>query len=689
VGITQAQGQAADQQQQSAAGDTASHIRLIAGPGTGKSKTIEKRVALILATGVAPSTVHVISFTRATCRELRERISGYCRNLPCAQAATQIRVSTMHALAFRILRSAGVIGQLFPDEPTVLDKWEEGVIYDPEFSATAGCPPSRAEEIRLAHDAAWQTLNPQEISQRAVTPAEEHSFTSFHATRRHLYCCVLPGELIFRCVEAIRLGSITAQHMPAIAHLVVDEYQDLNACDQEFIHLLTTRAGATLFVAGDDDQSIYSFRHADPSGLVNFPMRYPGASTHILTDCFRCPPAVLNPALRMIAVNPNRVAKPLVALNGQATPPVNGTLHVWSFPDPTQEAMAIASSCQALLAAGLPGAENDIVILISDRALQLPLLTQALTNLGLAYEPPPADRLTDVEGIRAVYTFLRIVRAQRESAPDYVAMRTLLTLLSGVGTTTAKQVGDECINHNENFHRLFLAGGAPHWLSARPATAVQRVKAIVSALGGWDLQDTLQSRRADLDTLLQQHVFPTSAKVAVRLAEWNDLAAGLPQGMFLSEFFEFLSADTEADQRSIREAVEARINPATTSGSPSATPRIRILTMHGAKGLSGKVVFIPGLNQGIMPSDKAMQATGLLIEARRLFYVSLTRAQAACIVSHAVRFVGAIALRLRQQYAINLTRSNFLTEMGATSLSRTTGLGAAEAASIVADVRNL
>src|SRR5439155_14061311 len=123
------------------------------------------------------------------------------------------------------------------------------------------------------------------------------------------------------------------------------------------------------------------------------------------------------------------------------------------------------------------------------------------------------------------------------------------------------------------------------------AAAVQRVKAIVGALGGWTLQDTLQSRRGDFDALLQQHIYPTSAKVADRLAEWNALAGGLPQGMYLAELLEFLSADTEAEQRSIRQSVEARITPTTGTASPPATPRIRILTMHGAKGLRGKVVF--------------------------------------------------------------------------------------------------
>jgi DNA helicase-2/ATP-dependent DNA helicase PcrA len=689
VGITQAQAQAADQQQERAARDTTQQVRLVAGPGTGKSKTIEKRVALVLGSGVAPDSVYVISFTRATCRELRSRIIQHCQNLPCAQAATEVRVSTMHALALRILRSAGVLAQLFPHEPIVLDNWEQESVYDPEFSATAGCNPSRAEQIRLAHDAAWQTLNPQEIAQRAISSNEAQFFTSFHAARRHLYCCVLPGELIYRCVEAIQQGTINPAQMPSISHLVVDEYQDLNACDQEFIHLLTTTGATTLFVAGDDDQSIYSFRHADPTGLVNFTGRYAGASTHVLSDCFRCTPAVLTPALRMIAVNPNRLNKPLVPLYGQATPPVNGTMHVWSFPDPQQEAMAVAASCQELLSAGLAGTDEDIVILVSDRALQLPLLTQALTNLGLPYEPPPADRPADVEGIRAVYTLLRIIRDQCETAPDYMALRTLLSLLSGVGMTTAKQVADDCIRHNQNFHDLFHTAVTPHWLSSRAAGAVQRTRTIATTLSAWSLDDTLRSRRADVDALLQQHVYPTASRAADRLTEWNSLADGLPQDMFLRELLEFLSADNEAEQRKIREAVEVRIDPSRGEEPPPAGPRIQILTMHGAKGLSGKVVFIPGASQGVMPSDRAMHATGLLIEARRLFYVSLTRAKAACIISHATRFVGATALRLRQRRAVNLTRSQFLTEMGVTSVSRTSGLSASEAAAIVADVRNL
>jgi hypothetical protein len=105
--------------------------------------------------------------------------------------------------------------------------------------------------------------------------------------------------------------------------------------------------------------------------------------------------------------------------------------------------------------------------------------------------------------------------------------------------------------------------------------------------------------------------------------------------------------------------------------------------------LSGKVVFIPGAEQGIMPSSRALQATGLLIEQRRLFYVSVTRAMACCIVSHAAQHTGAQAMALTQTQVARLTRSQFLNEMSVSSVTRTSGLSQAEAAAIVSEVNNL
>ena len=441
-------------------------------PGTGKSKTIEKRVAQVLNTGATPQNVYVISFTVASSKELRERITAFCAAQPCAAAAAAIHVSTMHSLALRILRTANLLAVLYPHNPVVLDDWERRNIYDLELANALGRTPGRAAEIRLAHDAAWQTLNPQFINQAAITQPEIQGFNAFHPTRTNLYSCVLPGELVFRCVDAIRLGQIQQAQLPNVEHLIVDEFQDLNACDQEFVSQLAAN-GAVLFIAGDDDQSIYSFRHADPTGIVNFNVRYPHSTTHVLDECFRCTPNVLTPASAMVAVNPGRLAKNITSLYQNAAPPVVGRTLVWSFPTEQDEATAIAESCQRLINSGMGGREDEIVILVSDSGLQLGMIAQALGNLGLAYDPPRGEALTDDEGIRAVYCMLRVAKDLAAAQPDYVAHRALLALLTGVGMTTAKGIADACVGHHQNFHDLFRLPAPPQWLTARQSAAAR------------------------------------------------------------------------------------------------------------------------------------------------------------------------------------------------------------------------
>jgi len=327
------------------------------------------------------------------------------------------------------------------------------------------------------------------------------------------------------------------------------------------------------------------------------------------------------------------------------------------------------------------------VILISDRSLQLGPIAQALGNLGLPYDPPPGDALTDEEGIRAVFCFLRIVKDRATVHPDYVAHRALLGLLSGVGPGTVKAIADACVANNQNFHDLFYLAGAPHWLGARPSGAVGRLITLIQNLDTWTLQDTVGIRTASITQMLDD-VFQGSAQAPRYVANWTALAASLPFDMTLEELLAFLSAGNDVDRRSILELIQQRLEA--NEQAPGPTPRrIRILTMHGAKGLSGRVVFIPSIEQGVMPSFKNVRAAGLLIEHRRLFYVSVTRAMAACIVSHAALHTGAAAQRLRQQPTVRLPRSQFLNEAGVPSVNRNGGLTGAEAAHIVTEVNNL
>ncbi len=683
--ITPAQKMRADSQQSNAATDTAPQVRLVAGPGTGKSSTIIKRVHHLLSIGANPSNLYVISFTRATCAELESRIIADCAGTPLAAASVRVRVSTMHSLALRILKRANLLRQ-YPSDPTILDDWEQSNIYDSELSYAASCTPTRAAEIRLAHDARWQTLNTAMISQAQITPAEITAFNSFHASRTNLYSCVLPGEVVFKCVEAFTSGSVQLSQLPSIQHLIVDEFQDLNACDQEFVRILTS-GGATLFVAGDDDQSIYSFRHADPSGIIQFQQRYPSATTHTLTDCFRCTPAILNPASTLISFNPFRLDKNLDPLYLSAVPPVIGKLEVWSFQNADDEARAIAKSCHELIAAGMNGHEDEIIILISNRRLQLDLISRELGNLGLPFDPPNAESLIEDKMVRAVYSILRLCREHENQSQDYMAYRTMLAKLSGVGLVTVKKISDDCIRNNQNFRRLFDLNPLPNWLNARSKSAISKVAEIANIARDWTLADTILSRTNEINALLTTYALP-SRQFQTVAALWYAISTQLPQQMNLGELIQFLETENESDQQLIINKVNSRLGVAQQTVT-QAQMKIRILTMHGAKGLSGKVVFIPSCEQEVLPSARALQAAGLVIEQRRLFYVSLTRANAACFLSHASVHTGSQAFLLQQRSTVRLTRSQFLNELGVASVNRVDGLSHQEAQSVISDINNL
>jgi DNA helicase-2/ATP-dependent DNA helicase PcrA len=252
---------------------------------------------------------------------------------------------------------------------------------------------------------------------------------------------------------------------------------------------------------------------------------------------------------------------------------------------------------------------------------------------------------------------------------------------------TAMQIGDLCVENNQNFHQLFYLQQLPHWLTNRALAAVQRAREVCNAVNSWSLEDAVSERATEIDAILERSIFSGSQKRQELLEEWHGFVDSLPEGMMLGETLDYLGASDEVEQRSILDAIAARSREEEPDRAPPK--RVRILTMHGAKGLSGKIVFIPSLEQGVLPSFKAINATGLLNEQRRLLYVSLTRAKAACILSHAVRHSGAQARLLQQQAHVTLTRSQFLNEMGVSSVSRTGGLTATERAAVMHDVADL
>jgi len=667
--------QVADAQttQLAAAEDAHAQIRVLAGPGTGKSRSIEERARWLLSNGVQPTNIVAVSFTRAAARDLEGRIRKYGVDHG-VQGMAQVRVGTLHSVALRILKRAGLLAA-FPVDPRVLDDWELSNIFDPEFGQQYNVTSKRRRtEIRRQHEAFWNTgaWNPPNYTppDQPITAQERQRFSQFLESRGQLYSCVLPGEIVRKCVDVSAAGVVNLFELLNAQHLIADEYQDLNPSDLEFIDILA-REGVTLFVSGDDDQSIYSFRHALPKGIQDFHHKYPDAGLHTLNDCFRCTPAVLNSAYSVVTAfpDPDRLDKDVTSLYANAQPPVQGVVHRWRIPNAQLEANAIADSCRDLIASGIPA--NQIMILLSS----IPSLGQGISDaLAAAGVPAPVLRPTafaDTPVGRLGLAALRIVGDE----DDYVGLRTILGLRSGTGIATCNAIANAVHNNNLNLSEVFRAILPAGVFSKGQLKALNFARATIAELDTWSDEELLGGRRLALRDMIVESLGIDAA------AQWSAQTGPLPDQMTLAEPRQYVAAPSEWDQRRVFLEASVRLGLAQIEDAVEV-PTVQLMTMHSSKGLSAQVVFVPGLEEGLLPGPKRAPYPGLVSEAARLLFVAMTRARFACIASYA-------QYRITHGKLVGQTPSRFCAHLGGPFLQQQTGLTAQEVNLIAAGALQL
>jgi DNA helicase-2/ATP-dependent DNA helicase PcrA len=612
--------------QHDAAHDDSDPVRLIAGPGTGKSHTIEERVCWLLDQGSDPAGIAVASFTRASALDLQRRVRHACSGR--GHAGDVINVTTLHSLALRALRAHGAL-EAYPADPVVLDRWELRDLFDEEFGHSAGIGSvTRRREIRQDHEAFWNTGEHEVPPSQGppdppISETERRQFRSFHGPRTQLYSCVLPGEIIQRCVQYMESGTLDPVVLLGLEDLIVDEFQDLNPMDLRFVYGMAER-GARLFVAGDDDQSLYSFRYAFPEGIQRFTERYEAAGDHALHNCFRCTPRVLNCAETLIEQfsTDGRIEKSYVSLYEDAEPPVQGGLGCWEFRSARDEARAIAQSCARLIEAGLEA--REIMVLLSNVNALAWELRRAFEEVQVPYEPPRETRFKDTDAGRALLTLLRLVGRPE----DYVAMRTLLSLRRGIGVATAVGIADVAIERHLNYRDLLYAPLPEDAFTNRETRALRGARDVAGILESWSGDDAVLARTDDINQLLELILGATPE------TSWEDEAEQLPEGATLSELADYLTSERDDEQAAVLAAIHLRLGNAMRP-EDALPPRVRVMTMHGAKGLSAQIVFIPGLEEEILPGDRRRPYVGQVLEAARMLYVSITRARLGCLLSFA------------------------------------------------------
>lgn len=671
--ITPAQSAAAAAIQNAAAHDPTAQVRLVAGPGTGKSQAIETRVCHLIDSGVEAEQIAVVSFTRASAADLRTRIHS-CANQPAYESITDVPVTTLHSLALRVLRIAGHL-DAYPTPPLVLDDWEVENIFDEEFGHVHGHGKKRREQIREEHEAFWSTGGwdaPNYFPpDPPITDEERAAFQGFYGPRTQTYACVLPGQIIRLCVEEMEAGLLDAVELLGLRHLIVDEFQDLNPMDLKFVDNIIQQ-GATVFVAGDDDQSLYSFRHASPAGIQTFHTTYPDAALHQLNACFRCTPRVLACGTTLIAAHPapGRIPKAHLSLYATSAPPVQGVVHRWRFSAARSEAKAIAASCRALIDEGM--SHREILILLSNKRNLMQPLLEELEAANVDAEHPREEGFIDSDTGRLVLAVVRIVC----NTNDYISHRALLGLRRGTGIVRCCGIFDAVLGANLNFRDIFYEPLPAGVFVGAILTAVNHARTTCAIIDEWEPDDTLETRSEEMAAIVEAHYD------AAQAASWRKVAASLRPEMTLQELRDYLFAESDQQQAAVLESVLTRIGEEIPEAGV-LPPRVRIMTMHGAKGLSAQVVFIPGLEDQILPGPWRHPYPGLVLEAARLLYVSITRARAACAISFAAR-------RTINGRYVSHNPSRFAPSLGgAFTAGPAGGLSAADVAHIVTDCGSL
>ena len=304
---------------------TNSHIRVLAGPGTGKSLAMKRRVARLLEKGGEPSSILPVTFTRVAAEDLHREISEMgvsgCEN---------IHGTTLHSLALKILMREHVL-KVFGRTSRPLNEFEMGPLIADLADLHGGV--RKVKKKIQAYESAWARLQHDEPA-FALT-AEDQSFQRDLLAWLKFHEGMLIGEVIPYLYRYLR-DNPGASERTEYLHILVDEFQDMNKVEQGVIELLSDNAH--ICIVGDDDQSIYSFKHAHPEGIRNWNSKHPDADDLNLDNCWRCPVMVVEMANSLIEKNRNRFSRSLKPMprNGQ------GEVEIIQYESLDKEAMGVA-----------------------------------------------------------------------------------------------------------------------------------------------------------------------------------------------------------------------------------------------------------------------------------------------------------------------------------------------------------
>ncbi len=610
-------------EQRSAVTTTEGPVLVLAGAGTGKTRVITVRIAYMLASGIPPGRVLGMTFTNKAAREMRERLA----QLVDKKLAAKVTLGTFHSFCVRILRQE-ITALNYLKNFTIADEQDQqGILKQALAMAGFG-----RGDIAMATVAAF--ISKQKNKLRFPAEASQAAQNNFEASCAAIYrhyqellelqnCVDFDDLLLLTHKILLDFPQIRKKYQDKYQYLLIDEYQDTNDVQFEIVKLLC-ETHHNLCVVGDDDQSIYSWRGANISNILDFPRRYPGAKEVKLEQNYRSTNTILGAANAVIGRNKQRYNKKLWSAQGQGEP-----MLLVAAEDGEKEAEFIGSYIQQLMAENPALKYDDFAVLYRSNHLSRQMEI-SFRQLGVPYRLVGGQEFYQRKEIKDAAAYLKLLvnpkdnqsllrilplppRGLANKAVDYLkahanhqhCMRDLLATKEFQQEVPAKG-REAAVELDAIFTRYTAEFAEPGNLAGKVINFLSDVNYLTGLqLIYRDLEDA-RKRRENVDEFINA------------IAQFEQKAAEPPT---LEQFLESFALLEENDR---------------TEEEDHEMPGVTFSTIHASKGLEYPYVFLMALEEKVFPHERAVDE-GNIDEELRLFYVALTRAKKRLFITAAKR----------------------------------------------------
>ena len=583
-------------------------LLILAGAGSGKTKTLTHRIAYLIGElKVFPSRILAVTFTNKAAKEMRQRLAQLLDE-EADNRQFMPWMGTFHSICVRILRMDGASIGL--DKRFLIYDTDDQVSLMKQIMKARGLTDKDIKPravLSVISNAKNEMRSAEDFSMSARGPREQKIAELFFAYEKALKeaAALDFDDLLTKTVELLQNSpEIRQKWQRQFEHILIDEYQDTNAVQYALIKLLVNER-RNLCVVGDDAQSIYSFRGADYTNILNFERDFPGTTVVKLEQNYRSTGAILDLANSLIQHNIHRTDKNLWTANGDGIDP-----KLWQLYSESEEALAIANEIQAQIANGRQ--YGDVAVLYRTNA-QSYAIERALRQSYIPYKIVGGLRFLDRAVVKDVLAYLRLLY----QPSDRVSFLRIVNVPKrGIGTVSVAKFLDWNDAARRDIVSGLLAVEEADNLTARAKRPLLELGKILE-----ELQQEIDGSPAEL-----------IEKIIKRTGYGDFINDGTPQAEERMENIGVLLAEAKAyvDVPAFLEEMALM-----SSADTAVEQQVTLMTLHAAKGLEFPVVFLAGLEEGILPHARVFDSGKAddIEEERRLCYVGVTRAREELFVS--------------------------------------------------------